>query len=127
MKMRDEIMKLRESQGLEFEELKQKQSGAVEKSIDKNEKFVAYIKNEFEQEVKNRKRERSDFTFEMNQLKEEVKNNLQEMQVFLNTFHKFSDILACMVEDTQMQHALTLQEEIDKRSISLYGVKNDEQ
>ena len=80
----------------------------MEKSIDKTEKFVAYIKNEFEQEVKNRKRERSDFTFEMNQLKEEVKNNLQEMQVFLNTFHKFSDILACMVEDTQMQHALTL-------------------
>lgn len=92
----------------------------------KNEAFVENIKLEFEQEVKNRKRNKSDFSAEMKAMKEVVSGHLRELENFLVTFNKITDVVAYLIEDTQMQQALELQDERDKTTIALYGMRQDE-
>ena len=98
----------------------------VANTVAKNEAFVENIKLEFEQEVKNRKRNKSDFSAEMKNMKEVVSSHLRELENFLLTFNKITDVVAYLIEDTQMQQALELQDERDKTTIALYGMRQDE-
>ena len=98
----------------------------VANTVAKNEAFVENIKLEFEQEVKNRKRNKSDFSAEMRATKETVSAHLRELESFLASFNKITDVVAYLIEDTQMKQALELQDERDKTSIALYGMRKDE-
>ena len=87
-----------------------------------NARFMENIRIEFNQETVIRKREKNDFMNEMQQVAKKVKDTHNIIHSFIQDFEKISDIVACLLEDVQIQQTLDIQDELDKKDISLFGV-----
>ena len=87
-----------------------------------NERFRKNIRLEFDQETVIRKRENNDFIKEMKKVGANVKDTYSVINSILSDFEKIGDLVAGLLEDIQMQQALDIQDELDKKNISLFGV-----
>lgn len=85
-----------------------------EKDSHKNATFMKNIRLEFDQEIMIRKREKNDFMKEMRQFGEQIKDTYNIINSFLKDFDKVRDLAAWLLEDIQIQHALDIQDEVDK-------------
>ena len=63
----------------------------------------------------------------MKKMADQVKGAYGMIEAFFSDFDKLSDVVACLLEDVQIQQALDMQDELDRRNIALYGVSNNYQ
>ena len=86
-----------------------------EKDCHKNAKFMKNIRLEFDQEIMIRKREKNDFMKEMRKVGEQITDTYSIINSVIKDFEKIRDLAAWLLEDIQIQHALDIQDEIDKK------------
>ena len=77
-----------------------------------------------ETELRKRTRKENDFTLQREKLAGQVDEFRSELDNVLNKIAITAQSISCLREVVKIQTAINLQEEIDKQSVALYGLRN---
>lgn len=90
--------------------------------LQKLELVTIEVRDRLDQEVKYRKRDITDSRMTVNQLKQAVKGVQGSIKEAIVDNSDIRRTMAVLMRDVQMQQAMEAIDEVDRRSIALYGV-----
>jgi len=88
------------------------------------QKYVESMQKVLEEELIRRNREKANVNIRLNSIDSKLEQILNDIKNHDYNIDTLSDVVACLVENCQMQQVIEMQDEIDRANLALMGYKD---